>query len=367
MIFHKCNISFFRVLNILLSVSLIFISRIILPNTDEADYPDRVNNILNADEPFFAYYQYLRPLLNDLDWTKNTLDFKSYVLRVLFTIIIFLPIYLYILKSKKNNLKNNQFWLDKTTILIFTLLFPSIWFHLGLYSEESFVLMLFLLIIFIDSIALKTILFIAASLIDIGNTSVFLLYYIFYFATLYSIYYFKKKYTVLFLLIFLLTCNFYSMDLLYLIEWLPIIGEKVSFIISQYQSLYDINNKYPLILRPIISFISIIFMLPVSHLMVWPIYPFCFYFSIKTFRLLISSKFKNDKISASFLASLTLVISVPMILPGFSNGKYYVFVIPYIINSTTYLYNKLNIYYFILLCNLIVFLFLFLNYLNTIT
>ena len=71
------------------------------------------------------------------------------------------------------------------------------------------------------------------------------------------------------------------MSLLRLIEWFPLIGDKASFIIDQYNNVYHINDKYPLVLRPFIAFMSMIFMLPVSHLMAWPIYPACFYFLVK--------------------------------------------------------------------------------------
>jgi hypothetical protein len=351
----------FNIVNIFLSILIIFLSRAFLPSTDEADYPDRINTVLNGDHPFFGYYQFLRSILIDLDWTQDSLDLNTYAARFLFTLAIFSPIYLYILICKGCNSKKNNLWHDKKFVFILTILFPGIWFHLGLFSVESYTLMLFLLIIFINNRVLKVSIFIAASIIDIGNSAIFMLFNILYLSIRIATENFGKKYTIILLIIFLLICNIISMDLLHLIEWLPIIGKKAYFIANQYEDIYHINDKYPLILRPIIALMSMIFMLPISHLMAWPLYPVCLYFLFKIGCGIFSNKV-NLEISSSFLAALVLVFAVPMILPGFSNGKYYIFVIPYILNIGTYHYKKINIYYFIMICNAVVFLVLILNY-----
>ena len=57
---------------------------------------------------------------------------------------------------------------------------------------------------------------------------------------------------------------------------------------------------------------------------------------------------------SSYLASILLIFMIPMILPGFSNGKYYVFIVPYILNVANFYYEKNKLFYFILICNLII-------------
>ena len=351
----------YRISMIFLSIFIFIIARFLLPSTDEADYHDRINTILNIEAPFFSYYKYFKPLFININPSQDFLEFDYYIIRLLFSFLIVFPIYIFILIINSSQIDSHSLWVDKKYVAILTLLFPGIWFHLGLFSVESFTLMLFLFIIFINNIALKILLLIAASMIDIGNTAIFLLFIIYYLFINSILNKFGKKYMVIFIIILLIICNVFSMSLLQLIEWLPLIGDKAIFIIDQYNNVYQINDKYPLVLRPFIALMSMIFMLPVSHLMAWPIYPACFYFLVKIGWKAILDENINLNMTASFFAAITLFLTVPMILPGFSNGKYYVFIIPFILNIGLYYYKKSKVFNFIILSNFIVFLCLIFN------
>ncbi len=151
-----------RISMIFLSILIFIIARFLLPSTDEADYQDRINTILNIEAPFFAYYKYFKPLFIDIDWSQDFLDFDYYIIRLFFSLLIVFPIYIFILIIKSSQLDKHSLWVDKKNVVILALLFPGVWFHLGLFSVESFTLMLFLLIIFVNNFALKILLLIAA-------------------------------------------------------------------------------------------------------------------------------------------------------------------------------------------------------------
>jgi hypothetical protein len=158
------------------------------------------------------------------------------------------------------------------------------------------------------------------------------------------------------------------MDLITLINSLPVIGEKAAAIYFDYTEIYDINNKYPVFLRPLITFSSMSFMLPNPTVLFPFIYIAIFSFfiySIKKVRADMRSLRKNSFFLRDvpfFLAALTLVITMPMILPGYSNGKYYIFLVPFLILFFRYFYSKSKIFYFIVFLNFLIFGQLFLGF-----
>ena len=249
-------------------------------------------------------------------------------------------------------------------IFLISILFPSVWFHIGVLAEEQFTLLLALITIFFRKswTILSLIGFWIAS-IDLGNFILFLIFYLTY--LFYQLLLEQKGYKITFyaLLVLISISLYIKMDILKYLEIVPVIGEKAKLIYDHYTEIYSINDKYPLVLRPLITLLSLIFLLPNSK----TLFPFTYLFTfVFLFKYIFPKKRihriaeknrsnPNFKIDYCYsITGITMILCIPIIIPGFSNGKYYIFLIPYFFLFANYFTKLNNLFIYVLICNFLV-------------
>lgn len=170
-------------------------------------------------------------------------------------------------------------------------------------------------------------------------------------------------------IIFITIAFFVGLNLVYYLSSLPIIGAKASLICEHYTTIYaHVTDKYPTIVRPIITLITGIFWLPSNFLALYlyPIYFISLFLIVKksiVFNVTNYNKNSYNQVKSflSFLSALTVIFFMPLVLNGFSNAKYYVFLIPFILQEALKYFKYSSIFYFLLTSNIFILLHLFIK------
>ena len=379
----------------------LFISRFLYPLGDEPDFFLKASKVLkNIDhynDPLNRYtdvYSYLRFLLYPLSENVNCniksspfslfaqIDYRTcsdnlnvilirFFLSSFYLLLIMAPFFFlksyFLLKKLGLNLSIQE-WNLRKKILSLSLIFPSMIYYLGILSNEQVTLALSLLLfLFRQSANLSAVLIFMILLIDTGSGLVVLSYYVFISIILYFyryFYYLLYLFLISFLIIF-----FFRKDLFNFISiYIPYIGE----IFSNAETFSkEIKEKYPIILRPVITYLSFIFLTP-AKIKIIPLYAiFSFYlilFFLKTFNKIskinqITSKnklyFQNTLI---FISSVYFIITIVVLLPSYAFAKYYIFITPFFLYSIISVYEFKKVHKFFVLCNIFVFFNLLIYY-----
>jgi len=355
----------------------VFFYRFLLPYGDEPDFLYRIDRLLFSEHHILSPYYYFQGLLNTFDWQTNE-NIIQKLIRIILTIFLLMPLLLILIFKntfikimiKLSNKLTFTEWNNRIKALSLSLLFPSMLFFLGVFAEEQFTLIISLFIfLFFDYLLLIFILLFWISCIDLGNSIVVLSFIIlfYYYKSIYKL--FSLKIVIIHSIIFIIIAFTVGLNLVYYLTELPIIGDKASFIYESYTTIYAyVTDKYPIIFRPIITLITGIFWLPSNFLVVYlyPIYFIYLFFIIKKSIILnITNHNKNSynkvKSFLSFLSGLTLIFFIPLILNGFSNAKYYIFLIPFILYAALKYFKYSSIFYFLLVSNIFILLHLFIK------
>ena len=121
-------------------------------------------------------------------------------------------------------------------------------------------------------------------------------------------------------------------------------------------------SRYPVILRPIITFMGFVFFTPryMKSIVLYVIVLFfCLSISIRLIRLYIKNKNKsnvtinnlNNDIY-SFLICIFLILFFIFTLPNYSNAKYYIFLLPFFFLISSNVVKIRNLFLFNIFCNL---------------
>jgi len=379
----------------------LFIGRFLYPLGDEPDFFLKTLKVIkNSDhynDPLNRYtdmYYYVRFLLDSLSENVNCniqssalslfakIDYKTcsdnlnnnlirFFLSSFYLLLIIVPVFFFksyfLLKKIGINLSFKE-WNLRKEILSLSLIFPSMIYYLGILSNEQITLALSLLLfLFRQSINLSAVLIFMILLIDTGSGTIVLAYYIFISIILYFNKYFY--YLLFFFLTSFIMTFVFRQDLFNFISiYIPYIGEIFSNtdIFSK-----EIKDKYPIILRPAITYLSFIFLTP-AKIKIIPLYViFSFYlilFFLKTFNKIskinkITSEnklyFQNTLI---FISSIYFIITIVVLLPSYAFAKYYIFITPFFLYSIISVYEFKKVYKFFVLCNILVFLNLLIYY-----
>ena len=131
-------------------------------------------------------------------------------------------------------------------------------------------------------------------------------------------------------------------------------SEKVARIVLDYSN-WD-QTKYPLYFRPVMTFMSFNFMPPSMSkhpLMYIVVFMGIIYTFFKHFFTTIQYKV-DIKYIVMFMALFSGISIIVFLLPGFTNGKYYIFTLPLFINSLLQYYSFKTLLYFLLTLNIII-------------
>lgn len=352
---------------IFLLIKLIIVYRLLLPFSDEPDFLVRVDKIL-YNKNLYSHYYFFKDYI--LEWgIYNNFEYEEFfhkVLRILITIFALTPILLVVLF--KNIAINNLLYYSKEKYYSFvvSLFLPGMIYYLGVFGEEQFTLILSLLVfIFFNSILMLILLLSYITIIDFGNGLVVFLFVILFKSILYLSTKLSIKIVLILLLIMVFLSYIFGLELILIFNIFPIISDYSSVIYNDYSNEHSyVYEKYPIILRPIITFMTFIFMTP-NKVGVYILYGISFLFIL----IIIIKMFKNiNTISKQkivyFITPIFFILSCVFVLPGFSNAKYYIFTFPFILYGMQYFYNIKNIFIFLLFLNLVVILMLTINVIN---
>ena len=338
-----------------LSIFLIILFRLVLPNGDEPDFHIRLHGLLNIEmfSPLRTLYETFGmnvPYKPDCTVRSSVTNFsgsitgpecflslEDYVIRALshlFTMIT-LAMSVMILRACKFVSRNSDLY-SSTVVensVIASLLFPGYLYFIGLASVESLTLILSTLaILLVTNILAVIFLFLSVFLLDVGNSIVLLFFLFSYYGIFFLVDKIRKFWIILIitgLFIILLTLGIES---ILIFSGLPApIGNKVDSIynVLTIGSQSDLINKYPAFFRPLYTFSTLLLGTPnyLSSLVLF-LFVGCATLIILTRRSEFLYFFQHDRTFSLFWAALSTIILITAVLPTYSYGKYYAFLIP---------------------------------------
>ena len=137
---------------------------------------------------------------------------------------------------------------------------------------------------------------------------------------------------------------------------LPVIGNKAAVIFEHYMTIYDyVATKYPLILRSVMVFFTMVFMTPskIGAYALYPIYGILLFVSIFKINNMQNQDLKKYYL-LNFIVPIAFVMCVTFVLPGYSQAKYYIFLLPFLSLVILNLYGLKKIFNFLMFSNLVV-------------
>jgi hypothetical protein len=370
-----------------------FLGRIFYPFGDEPDFTIRAPRVLNGDHPFWSPYSLFHDVLENIsviseckidagrvailghvDFMSCLESFDQILIRLSIIILVISPLLMAVVFRKwflamslflPINLSKQE-WNHRLDVMSLTLIFTGMIYYLGIFAEEQFTLVLSLWIfLFWGSAPLVLLLLIMIMIIDIGNSLV-----IFNF-TLFSMFflYIVRKYNLKQGLFYMLaTLIFAYLIGFYLLTYM----EQISFLAAKAEAMAalaekgDFANKYPVILRPIITFMTAVFMTP-AGLKVMPLYIVFMglfigmIFKIKRFYRA-SFRKKTTKLKlidtrvTLYATAITTILFFVFLFPNYGNVKYYIFLLPFILSAALLVYSKRNMFKLFIASNMVVFI-----------
>lgn len=378
---------------------LSFSIRFVLPFGDEPDFSVRVAEVLNNEHPFYSPYNIFHTIIIDMDYQSNciidskplslfpTLNRNSCVqpvdqilLRVYFNFLVLIPLLILVL-VRVDSVKNKFYYYDfnnKIDSIGLTILFPSSLYYLGLFSvEQFFIILTFFIFLFWQRSIFIVLIGVLCFQIDAGNFIVVMIYYIFFVVSQYCLK--KIKWWVFFILSLFVSCASLFFGVIY-VKWMlsiPFLNKHAELILISY-STHQSLDKYPVLLRPVITLMSFIFYTAenikviIAYIIVAG---FLLYTAISIFQKYKVIKEtlscnKGDfillnKIHRDFLpliVGIFFVVNTVFILPTYANAKYFFFLMPFIFKFLLNFYSIKNIYYFVSSLSVLVIVFLNLYY-----
>ena len=373
-------------------IGLIF--RLVLPVGDEPDFEVRVREILSRDYPIYFPYHYIGYFIEQLKYLVNckmdslpltligSVDYSScgetvdnLISRQLITLFVMSPVLLMIVFKgtalaalQHLTIKKTKYlWNRRIDSVALTLLFPASFYYFGLLSLEQFFLVSSLfLFVFWGTWVTPMILFILAS-IDLGNFVIVVSYIlmVFLMSTVQKIFGWRTVFAITFVL--MMSAYLIGHSILEYFKFIPLLTDKVDLIISSY-SKHASLDKYPVFLRPGITFMSFVFY-TAENLKVVILY-IC-YMAVLVFSLMkIVRKHRkvnyydknqsggvivyefNKTVILSY-SGLVLIFILTFIFPTYANAKYFYFLMPFFINTLLNVYQVSQVLLFSFVATLV--------------
>lgn len=373
----------------------VFIFRMALPFGDEPDFSVRAPEVLEALDsnwsPYYWFYQkddFLNitkvceikssptSLWAYIDYTTCGEEGVQKLWRATVTTCLLLP-FLFLIVFRRfgvsvvrlfDRCSYSEANLRITSIGV-SILFPGYLYYIGLLSQEQFVLFLALWIfLFIENWKIIIPVLIFSSTIDFGNTVVITTFLLL--STVSRIFSNKMgaKKVVYIHLMLVATAFFFSSDLLSLLKAAPFLTEKVNAIQDKH-SLDNFFDSYPLILRPVMTFLSATFITP-AGLKFYPLYIIyvgAFAALSRKLFILYQGRVKKSDLNTSYSYSnsiensfifvssaITLILCLNFTLPDYSNAKYYIFLTPFFVKLALHVFRKEDIVKLFIISDLLV-------------
>lgn len=383
---NKYHISYFGLISSSCFLILSFIGRVLFPFGDEPDFDPRASMVLYDEHAWWTPYFIFKDLLSylnpvsfcQIDTTRMSLyadiglgcieSFEQIAIRFLITgiivspllfVIVFRDFFIAIMYVLKFRLTHEE-WHHRLDALSLTIIFPSIIFYLGVLAEEQFTLVLsiFIFLFWGSFLIVIFLLFLIAS-IDIGNAIVVTTFVFFGYFSIFTAKYISVRFSFLVMLSIVILAYIIGPMLLVYIE-------KISFLTTTAQEMYEntllAQNKYPILLRPFITFMTGIFMTASGVKVVFVYVLYATILVLLFYKLYVLRK-KNLSHRVNYIyvllcSTFTTILFFVFMFPDYAFAKYYVFMMPFILLAALLVFNKFNILKIILLSNLIIFIYL---------
>lgn len=231
---------------------------------------------------------------------------------------------------------------------------------LSFHSKESIFLIISSMFLSSRSMLIKLLVFLLGFLIfDSGSAFIFLIFALFL-SFWKSFVLYSRINLILFLLSYLAMVLGFGINNLKFFQYLPVLGDRLMVVHEHYSSIYAyVYDNYPPISRPILTFSGFFAFTPMAFGTVWVGF-FCYVFVLGTaaFPLLNSliyrSRFQDlraSEVLTNFTPIVLLIIGVCIVLPGYSNVKYFMFCLPLILQGLLSKHSSKNVFSYILIAS----------------
>jgi hypothetical protein len=391
-VMQALNISKFGFLCFLLFFINSLIGRLLFPFGDEPDFTVRAVSLANNTEelPFWSPYNILFSFFEDIKVYPNCLinsspfsfwssidknscsESPAQVLqRIAITLIITAPLlcliifrnfFLKIFTLLRYKLTIVE-WKHRLDTVSISLTFPSIVYYVGLLSHEQLTLCIsFFVFIFWDSIFLVFGLIVLVFSIDPGNAVIILLFLVIGKISKYLIYLQKQYLFYLFALGSLGLAYIFGLSILNI---LPLNYLGIEQKASALQHLFsegvgaELQDKYPKFLRPVLTYMTFVFMTPSFVKVISAYIVFFTFFLMAAFKKNLNNFTADDKLySERKLLVVAVVVTIMFcvfIFPTHSNAKYYIFTLPFLVSNLLSKFKKEVILSFSVLISVIIY------------
>ena len=315
--------------------------------------------------------------LSPFFFIDNILCYKSFISainRFLITFIIFLPITILLLfrnffntiNSVTNKEHDDGDFNNSIEIAGCTLLFPSILYYAGCFSQEQIAHMFMILFfVFFYNKIMSILICILIIFFDTGTGLFFLIFVIYrnFFSFLTII--FNLKYVILFFLVFCLISYVFKEHFVLFSEYIstldiPFISHQIEKRLNEYVYAQNAGylDKYPLFLRYPQIMLGLMYLSP-SFIKSYPLYIYILSILMIVFFKMkknLSNMIKNKIIYRdiiTIIAFLLLTINIVTILPTHTQGKYYIVIIPFLLKLASNFYDIRKVFLFCINSSLI--------------
>lgn len=395
------RISTFGLLNAFLYMVAAFIGRFAFPFGDEPDFEARSAGLLFDDHPWWSPYSIFHSVI--ASWSPDTAceivasplslwaqispachePLAQVLSRFGMTLLLAMPLLVPIIFRRsairlidpRRRFSDGE-WALRLDALSLAMLIPSVVVATGVFAEEQFVLILsLLLLLVVRNVVLTSILLFLVISLDVGNGLVVLTAGLLLFINRMIARRFGFRVLLMTLaaeLFAALIVGFVFIDILTSIGFL---ADKISGMISVFSESEDQLHKYPVILRPVITFMTGVYMSP-AGLKTFPLYlifgaaTFAWWRRFRCLRIappVSAYGFIQKAGSAPFdetrlllITGLNVILLFVFLLPTYSNAKYYLFLTPFFLVNALQVFERRKIRQLFLISNVIVFIFLLL-------
>jgi hypothetical protein len=318
-----------------------FIWFIVLIPVDQPDFSFHIQDVANKNT-FVTWLLYpeieiyrtcanldVSPMENMLSGVRGDCAFFTSMVRTIRYICSTLTIY-YVTKK-----------LFKSDSVIYLLCFATPGFIqiASFHSLESVYLIISVVFVRVQVFAIHIIVFLIGVLFfDMGAAFIYCLFIIY--KTLWERVFTKTRLILFaFMFVILYFVLMVGLDIISYLEFIPIYGQRLYSVWEAYSTVYSyVYDNYPIVLRPVLTFSGFFLLTPQAHGTVW-VGLFCYLvFLGLTMKLLYKflidkSSFYDEKDNIAihtFLPSIIFITACVCLMPGYSNAKYYIFVLPLI-------------------------------------
>ena len=381
---NSTKISKFGLQSTLIIIVLMFIGRFLFPFGDEPDWSVRAPHILFGEHPIWSPYYLFSEWFNYLEintsrcqidagpfslWATISDSCSDGLIQILIrwitTLFILSPMFLIIIFRRQFikfantfNLKlTDKEWNLRIDSLAITMILPGMIYYLGVLSQEQLHLFVALFIFLFWGFWLPVLgLFVILLPLDFGN-SIVVFSFILLMIIFTRIHLLKRTWFFLGLLFLISFAWIFEYQFVYnhlsQLDFLPVkFLEKFEQIVHAYNNS-ELLTKYPVILRPVVTFMTFVFMTPQGikvPLIYIPFGLFTLILSLKAF------KSKDTNIETFWFVPMSIVLFFAFLFPTYVNAKYYIFMMPFFVYVAIRYYSRLSVLIFFSFSSFFVFL-----------